>query len=101
MDHPYTVALRNGDALPPAERIGAECRFIAALGAVLAPPDAIVATYTAWTKASKSQADITPQMANVAARCPTAYQRACEAGMRGVYGISDATFEFKPGRPSA
>jgi hypothetical protein len=96
MDCPYTVALRDGEALPCAERIAAECRFIIALEAALGAPDAIVATYMAWMKASESQADIEPQTATAAERWPMAYQRACEAGMRGVHGVAEAAFDFKP-----
>lgn len=100
MDRPYTVALRDGKALPTAERIQAECRFITALEAALGTPDAILATYTAWTQANESQGEIGPQIASMAARWRTAYRRACEAGMRGVYGITDVTFDFMQG-PSA
>lgn len=99
MERNYTVALQDGRVLPGPERIAAECRFITAIERALGDSDEVATTYRAWMTATESQADTMDRTtAALAVRWPQAYQLASHAGLQGVYGVEDATFEIKLAR---
>lgn len=99
MERRYTVALQDGHVLPAPERIAAEIRFVSALERALGEPDAVAETLRAWQAASESQADeIDKPTAERAVRWPGAYEQAARAGLAGVYGLREASFEVKLAR---
>lgn len=96
MERQYTVALKDGRALPAPDRIAAEIRFVSALERVLGEPDIVAETLRAWQVASEAQAgQIDQPTAERAVRWPAAYDQAVRAGLAGLRGLDQAGFEVK------
>jgi hypothetical protein len=56
MDKPYSIALQGIDALPAAEKIAAEVRFVKSIERSLGSAEVVVLVYRAWLEASESEA---------------------------------------------
>lgn len=102
MDRPYTVALREAQDLPSAERIAAELRFIRELEKALGSADQVVTAYRAWTDAVESDVvTLDSATALLATTWPKASDRARLAGFKGIGDIGEAQFEVHLPRQAA
>lgn len=95
MNPPYAVALCGVDALPPAERIAAERRFVKELEKSLGSSEAVVHIFRAWTDACESEAsELDNETANQAMKWPKAFEQAQRAGLKSI-GDEEAHFEIR------
>ena len=95
MNPPYAVALCGVDALPPAERIAAELRFVRELEKSLGGSEAVVRVYRAWGDASESDpSELDDETANMAMKWPKAFELAQRAGLKSI-GDEEAHFEIR------
>jgi hypothetical protein len=102
MTKPYTVALENAGAVPSAQRISAEVRFITALERAFGSADDVARVYRAWVDASENQAsDVDAESAQLAVRWPRAFDTARQAGMREIGELPEAHFTVRLERAHA
>lgn len=95
MDRPYVVSLEHLTALPAAEKISAEMRFIKELDKSLGGSDSVVVTFMAWKEACECDAaELSNDVASLAVKWPKAFEAAQRAGLAKI-GESDAYFELQ------
>ena len=94
MEKPYVVSLETMTALPAAEKISAEMRFIKELDKSLGGPDSVVSTFMAWKEACESDAaELSSDVASLAVKWPKAFEAAQRAGLKSI-GEGEAHFEL-------
>lgn len=94
MDKPYVVSVETQTALPAAEKVSAEMRFIKELEKSLGGPSSVVATFTAWAEACESDAaELSSDVASLAVKWPKAFEAAQRAGLKTI-GENEAHFEL-------
>ncbi len=94
MDKPYVVSLETMTALPAAEKISAEMRFIKELDKSLGGPELVVSTFMAWKEACESDAaELSSDVASLAVKWPKAFEAAQRAGLKSI-GENEAHFEL-------
>lgn len=97
----YSVSLQGVEALPAAERIAAEIRFVKELERGLGTDAGIVDVYRAWCDAAEAEAsELSAGTASLAAKWPKAFNAAQRAGLKNI-GEGDAHFELHLARQSA
>ncbi|MBI2726218.1 MAG: hypothetical protein HYX42_08215 [Polaromonas sp.] len=91
---PYVVSLEHVIAMPAAEKISAEMRFIKELDKSLGGSEAVVATFMAWKEACDCDAaELSSDIASLAVRWPKAFEAAQRAGLKNI-GEGEAHFEL-------
>ncbi|MFC6284945.1 MULTISPECIES: hypothetical protein [Polaromonas] len=94
MEKPYVVSLETLTALPAAEKISAEMRFIKELDKSLGGPESVVSTFMAWKEACESDAaELSADVASLAVKWPKAFEAAQRAGLKSI-GEGEAHFEL-------
>ncbi len=92
---PYVVSLEHVTAMPAAEKISAELRFIKELDKSLGGSESVVATFMAWKEACDCDAaELSSDVASLAVKWPKAFEAAQRAGLKNI-GEGEAHFELQ------